>query len=96
LIHILGFDYGLEIVFQDLGEVVLQLTAPEVSEDLRPVGRILKLAKVWLLFPCQNFKGSGFADAVGAHEAQNLSGTGYRQSMQLERVLRIAMCSALL
>ena len=41
LIHVLRFDDGLEVVLEDLGEVVLQLRAAEVRQNVRPVGRVL-------------------------------------------------------
>lgn len=37
-------------VFQDVGEVVLQLRAAKVAEDLRPFGRVCKAAEVGFLF----------------------------------------------
>ena len=42
LVDVLGLDEGLEVVLQDLSEEVLQLWAPEVGEDLRPVRGVLK------------------------------------------------------
>ena len=41
LVDILGLDDGLKVILQDLGEVVLQLGATEVSEDLLPVWGVL-------------------------------------------------------
>lgn len=41
LVDILGLDEGLEVILQDLGEEVLQLRAPKVGKDLRPVGGVL-------------------------------------------------------
>lgn len=36
-VDILGLDDGLEVVLNDLGEVVLELRAAEVGDDLSPV-----------------------------------------------------------
>ena len=41
LVDILGLDEGLEVILQDLGEEVLQLRAPKVGKDLRPVWGVL-------------------------------------------------------
>lgn len=41
LVHVLWLDQRLQVILQDLGEVVLQLGAAEVRQDLRPVRRIL-------------------------------------------------------
>lgn len=37
LVDILWLYDGLEVVLQDLGEIVLQLRASEISQDLLPV-----------------------------------------------------------
>ena len=42
LVNILGLDEGLEVVLEDLREVVLELRATEVLEDLLPVWGILE------------------------------------------------------
>ena len=96
LIHILGLDDGFQIILQDFGEVVLELAAPKVGQDLRPVGRVLELAQVGLLLPGQNFERGRFADAVGAHQAQHLTRPRNRQPVQFERILRVAVGCALL
>ena len=38
----LEFYDGLQIVLEDLGEVILQFGAPEISDDFHPFGLILK------------------------------------------------------
>lgn len=45
MVHVLGLDDGLEVVFQNLGEVVLELRAAEVGEDFLPVRRVLFVMK---------------------------------------------------
>ena len=42
VVHILGLGDGLDVVLQDAREVVLQLRAPEVGQDLLPVWRRLR------------------------------------------------------
>jgi hypothetical protein len=41
VIDVLRLDERLEVVFEDLGEVVLELRAAEVLEDILPVRRVL-------------------------------------------------------
>ena len=41
MVHVLGFDDGLEVVLQDAGKVVLQLAAPEVRQNFLPVRQVL-------------------------------------------------------
>jgi hypothetical protein len=41
VIDVLRLDERLEVVFEDLGEVVLELRAAKVLEDVLPVGRVL-------------------------------------------------------
>jgi len=54
VVDILRLDDRLQVVFEDFGEIVLQLRAAEVCEDLLPVGRVLELAEVRLLLPCKH------------------------------------------
>lgn len=42
VVHVLRLDDGLEVVLQDAREVVLQLAAAEIGQDLLPVGRGLQ------------------------------------------------------
>ena len=44
MVDILGLDQSFQVVFKNLGEVVLQFGAPEVLEDFLPVGGILNVA----------------------------------------------------
>ena len=89
LIHVLRLNDSFQVILQDLGEIVLQLAAPEVSEDLRPVGRVGKVAKVRLLFTREDLERGGLADTVGADQTQDLSGPRDRQTMKLEGVLGV-------
>jgi len=45
VINILGLDDSLEVVFQNLGEVVLELGATEVAENFLPVRGVLEKHK---------------------------------------------------
>ncbi len=38
VVDVLGLDGGVQVILQDAREVVLQLTPPEVPQDLLPVG----------------------------------------------------------
>lgn len=42
LVHVLGFDDRLQIIFKQLCEVILQFGAPEVRQYLSPVRWFLK------------------------------------------------------
>ena len=46
LIDVLWFHHGLEVIFENLGEVVLQLGTAEVVENLGPVGRVGEYTEV--------------------------------------------------
>ena len=42
MIHVLWFDQGPEVIFQDLGEVILKLGSTKVLENFLPVRRVLR------------------------------------------------------
>ena len=42
VVHVLRLDERLEVVLEDAREVVLQLRAPEVRQDLLPVRRVVE------------------------------------------------------
>mmetsp|Transcript_8361 Transcript_8361/g.18958 ORF Transcript_8361/g.18958 Transcript_8361/m.18958 type:complete len:348 (-) Transcript_8361:359-1402(-) len=73
VVDVLRFDDSLEVVLKQPREVVLQVTSSEVCEDVRPVGRIVKPAQVWLHFPRENLEGGGLPNAVRSHESKHLS-----------------------
>jgi hypothetical protein len=89
LINVLRLDQGLQIILQDFGEVVLQLGATEVAEDLLPVRRVLEATQIGLQFARKDLEGCRFSDTVGADQSEHLSRPGNRQPVQLEAVLRI-------
>ena len=45
MVDILRLNQGLEVVFENLGEVILQFGATEVLEDFLPVWRVLLSGK---------------------------------------------------
>lgn len=60
-------DAILEILFDHLCEVALQLRSPEVFQNFRPVGRRMELPQVRLHLVRQNLQGCRFADTVPEH-----------------------------
>jgi hypothetical protein len=71
---------------QDFGEVVLKLGSSKVQQNFTPLRRIVVLAKIWLQLASQNFQCRRLSDTVCTHQTEHLSGSWYRQSMQLEGV----------
>jgi hypothetical protein len=43
VVDVLRLDQGLQVVFQDFREIVLQLRSPEVFEDFLPIWRVLEI-----------------------------------------------------
>mmetsp|Transcript_16711 Transcript_16711/g.24544 ORF Transcript_16711/g.24544 Transcript_16711/m.24544 type:complete len:414 (-) Transcript_16711:112-1353(-) len=95
VVHVLGLDDRLQVVLQDAREVVLQLRAPEVGEDLLPVRGAVEPAQVGLELARQDLEGRGLADAVCPHQAQHLARPWHWKAMELEGVWSIAMRSVL-
>lgn len=91
VVHVLGFDHGLDVILEEFGEVVLEFLAPEVRQDLLPVRRGGESPQVWLQFSRQYFKGCALPDAVGAHETEDLPRAGHRHAVKLERVLSVTV-----
>lgn len=91
LVDILGLDDSLQIVLQHLCEVILQLRATEVLENLLPVWWVLEAAQVWLELATQNLQSCALANTVCSNETQNLTGSWHRQSVKLEAVCRVAV-----
>lgn len=86
MVDVLRLDGGLHGVLQDLGEVILKVGSAEVDEDLLPVGGRVVLAEVGLHLASKDLEGGTFADAVGADEAEDLTGTGHGEPMELEGI----------
>mmetsp|Transcript_88724 Transcript_88724/g.249901 ORF Transcript_88724/g.249901 Transcript_88724/m.249901 type:complete len:297 (+) Transcript_88724:924-1814(+) len=90
-VHVLRLDHRLEAVFEEAREVGLQLAAPEVRQELRPIWRGLESPQVRLQLARQHGEGRRLADAIGTDKAQNLPRPGRRQAVQLEGVRTIAV-----
>ena len=86
MIDVLGLDGGLHGVLENLGEVILKVGSAEVDKDLLPVGGRVVLAEVGLHLASKDLEGGTLADAVGADEAKDLTGTGHGKTMELEGV----------
>lgn len=91
MIHILRLDDGLDVVLQNAREVVLELAASEVSKNLLPVRRGLKLPEVRLQLSRKDLQSSGFADTIGAYQAKHLAWARRRKAMELKGVCAVAM-----
>ena len=76
LVDELRFDDGLQVVFEDFGEVVLELGAPKISENLCPVRWIGEPTQIGFLLPGQDFQRGGFPDSVGADQTCREKGGG--------------------
>lgn len=91
LIDILGFDDGLEIVLENLGEIVLQFRASEVSENFLPVRRVVVTAQIGLELARQNLERSTLSNTVGTDKTQDLTWSGHRKPVELEAVGGVPM-----
>lgn len=91
LVDILGLNHGLEVIFQELGEVVLEFRSTEVLDNILPVRGVGVAAQVGLELSGQDLQGSALSDTVGSDQTQNLTGSGHRQTMQLEAVGAISV-----
>ena len=96
LVHVLRLDHGLQVIFQDFREVILELRAAKVGQDLGPVGRIVKPAQIGLLLSSQNLEGRRLADTVSSNQSQDVSGPRNRKSMQFKRIGRVPVGRLLL
>jgi len=91
LVDVLGLDDGLKVVFENLGEVVLQLGTTEVLENLLPVRGVVVAAEVGLQLAAQNLQGSTLSGTVTTNETQDLTRSGHGQSVELEAVGRVTV-----
>ena len=91
IIKIKGENEDLEVVFEDASEVVLELGASEVGEDLLPVRRVFEAAEVGFELSGEDLQGGRFPDPVCADEAENLPGPRHRKPVELEGVWAVAM-----
>mmetsp|Transcript_4528 Transcript_4528/g.10273 ORF Transcript_4528/g.10273 Transcript_4528/m.10273 type:complete len:761 (-) Transcript_4528:27-2309(-) len=82
----LHLDGDAQIVLEHAREVLLQLRAAVVGQDLVPVGRLLRLAQVGLQLAREHVERRRLADAVGAEQAEHRAWPRRRQAVQLEGV----------
>lgn len=81
LIDILRLDNGVEVIFEKLGEVALQLRTTEITDDVGPIGGIFsQAAQVGLELTGEDLEGGTLSDTVGSYETENLTGTGGGQT----------------
>lgn len=91
LVDILRFDYGLQVIFKDLSEVVLQFRSTPVFENLFPVWGIVIPAQVWLELSTEDLERCTLADAVSSNQSKYLSRSWRGQSVELEAVGRVSV-----
>lgn len=68
LVHVLGLDNRREIILQQLREVVLQLGASEVLDDILPVWRIVISSEVGLQLSTEDLERRTLSDTVRSDE----------------------------
>jgi hypothetical protein len=93
LVDILRLDDSLQVVLQELLEVVLQLGATVVLDDVLPrvLPLLLPLSQVGLELAAENLERRGLADTVGPNKTENVPGSGHRQTVELEAVGRVSV-----
>ena len=69
LVDELRFDDGLQVVFEDFGEVILQLGTAKISENLCPVRWIGEPAEIRFLLSGQDLQRCRFSDSVCADQS---------------------------
>lgn len=67
VVDVLGLDGGDEVVLEDAGEVVLELGAAEVNQDLSPVWRRVVFTEVGLQLARQDLQSRRLPDSVRPH-----------------------------
>ena len=77
--------------YHNINGLSVQFTPAEVLQHLAPLGRLGKVAQIRPHVAAQNAEGRRLANAIGAHQAQNLAGAWGRQSVQLEAVGSVAV-----
>jgi len=90
-VDVLGLDGGLELVFQELGEEVLEFRTSEVLDDVGPVGRVFKVTQIGLDLVGQDLEGSGLSGTVTSDQTEDLTGSGGGKSVELEGVGAVTM-----
>merc|ERR1719336_604395 len=95
LVDILRLNHSLEVIFQDLGEIVLKLAPPEVGQNLCPIRRLLITSQIGLLLARQDLQGGGLSDTIGANKPENFARPWDGQPVQLEGVGGVSVGGAL-
>ena len=95
LVNVLRLNHSLQVIFQDLGEVVLKLAPPEVSQNLCPIRRLLITSQVGFLLARQDLQGGGLPDTIGANKPENFARPWDGQPVQLEGVGGVSVGGAL-
>lgn len=94
-VDVLGLDGGLELVFQELGEEVLEFRTSEVLDDISPIRRVFKVTQIGLDLVGQDLEGSGLSCTITSDQSEDLTGSGGGKSVKLETVGTITMGSKL-
>lgn len=94
-IDVLGLDGGLEFVFQELGEEVLEFRTSEILDDISPVGRVFKVTQIGLDLVGQDLEGSGLSGTITSDQTEDLTSSGSGKSVELETVGAVTMGSKL-
>lgn len=91
LINVLRLDNSLEVIFQKLGEVVLQLGSTEVLDNVLPVRGVVVSTQVGLELATQNLEGGTLSNTVGSNKTEDLARSRHGKTMQLEAVGSISV-----
>jgi hypothetical protein len=94
-VDVLGLDGSLELVFQELGEEILEFRTSEVLDDIGPVGRVFKVTQIGLDLIGQDLESSGLSGTVTSDQSEDLTGSGGGKSVELETVGAVTMGSKL-
>lgn len=74
-----------------MNALTLQLAAAEILQDLLPVRRIIIPSQIGLQLARQDLQCSALSNTVRSHQAKHLTRSGHGQTVQLERVGRVAV-----
>lgn len=91
LVNVLRLHHRGQVVLQELCEVVLQLRASEVLDNILPVRRVVESSEVGLQLATEDLERRALSDTVCSNETQDVSWPGHGQSVELETVGRVSM-----
>jgi len=94
-VDVLGLNGSLELVFQELGEEILEFRTSEILDDIGPVGRVFKVTQIGLDLVGQDLESGGLSGTVTSDQSEDLTGSGGGKSMELETVGAVTMSSKL-